>query len=607
MLWKSLFFRGLHTKLQKKITHKISLRIKKNVPKLRKRCIKRNKKTKSNFLKLFGINAAGIKCKIESFNEILSILKPHIWMIQETKLKQHEHIKCEALSNFQVFYLSRQNSQGGGVALGVNKMFESTLLSEGDDETEAVSVLISVGGIPIRVIVGYGAQENASKEKKEKFWDFIEKEVIQAESEEQGVIIQIDGNLHAGSKLLKNDPNPQNQNGKLFMQFLQRNKTLSVVNAMNICEGLITRQRLLETRSEKAVLDFFIVNEKLNPFLKRMIVDEKRNYSLGNYAQIKKNKRVIETDHNGLILELAIEFSAEKPERKEFFNFRNKVCQEAFKKETDINKQLLECFENELSVEMQSKMWLKAFNAIIYKCFKKIRICPGKKKPLNNKSALLRERLDLIQNNKHKEISKDIKQKIEERIRQIECDIGSEIVKDYHEEIIGVIKDLGGDETELDGSGRLKLWKILKRKSPKNKPSIPIGKKDSKGNLISNHLGLKKLYLKTYKQRLRNRPIQTGFEELQELKMVLFKLRKNLCKNRETEPWEMKNLEKAIKTLKIEKARDPNGWINELFKEGVAGNNLKLSMLKLFNKIKTENFFAEFMKKAEITTLYKGK
>ena len=89
--------------------------------------------------------------------------------------------------------------------------------------------------------------------------------------------------------------------------------------------------------------------------------------------------------------------------------------------------------------------------------------------------------------------------------------------------------------------------------------------------------------------------------------MVLFNLRKKLCKSQESDPWEMKQLENAIKILKNNKARDSNGWINELFKEGIAGNNLKISILKLFNKIKTENFIPEYMRKADITTLYKGK
>ena len=71
-----------------------------------------------------------------------------------------------------------------------------------------------------------------------------------------------------------------------------------------------------------------------------MIVEEKREYCLSNFAQMKKNKRVIESDHNGLILE--------KPECQEMFNLRNKQCQEAFRKETEINADLLNCFETEL-------------------------------------------------------------------------------------------------------------------------------------------------------------------------------------------------------------------------------------------------------------------
>ena len=50
--------------------------------------------------------------------------------------------------------------------------------------------------------------------------------------------------------------------------------------------------------------------------------------------------------------------------------------------------------------------------------------------------------------------------------------------------------------------------------------------------------------------------------------------------NSKSEPWDMKNLEKALKSLKKNKARDPNRWTNDLFKEEVAGENLKLSILK---------------------------
>ena len=63
----------------------------------------------------------------------------------------------------------------------------------------------------------------------------------------------------------------------------------------------------------------------------------------------------------------------------------------------------------------------------------------------------------------------------------------------------------------------------------------------------------------------------------------------------------------VLKTLKQGKSRDPNGWVRDLFFSDIAGKDLKVSILKLFNKIKEENFIPDFIRKADITTIYKGK
>ena len=177
-------------------------------------------------------------------------------MLQETKLRPNEHIACASLDDYQVYYLSRQKSQGGGVALGVNKNIESTLINEGEEGIEILSVKLQMGGKQVRIVTAYGPQENASIDKKNNFWEFLEKEMNDAEFEEEGLILQMDGNLHAGPNLIKHDPNKQNQNGKIFLEFLERNPQLTVVNTLNVCEGLITRSRKVEEKNEKAVLDF---------------------------------------------------------------------------------------------------------------------------------------------------------------------------------------------------------------------------------------------------------------------------------------------------------------------------------------------------------------
>ena len=75
----------------------------------------------------------------------------------------------------------------------------------------------------------------------------------------------MDGNLHAGDALIKHDPNPQNVNGKLFMQFLQQKP---LTNGGELTQHL-RRQRKLEARMERAVLDFIIRNQSTFPVGKR--------------------------------------------------------------------------------------------------------------------------------------------------------------------------------------------------------------------------------------------------------------------------------------------------------------------------------------------------
>ena len=384
-------------------------------------------KAKNGLFKLFGINCAGIKSKITTFNEVLKRVQPKIWTLQETKLKNNESISCEALGSYQVYYRNRQESQGGGIALGVDKDLKSTLVKEGENDTEAISVKVSLKDIELRVITAYGPQENDLKVKKENFWEFIEEEIINAELAGEGVIIQMDGNLHAGPDIIKGDPNIRNQNGKYFCEILDRNPQLIVVNSLDLCEGIITRKRVVEQKIEKAVLDFVIINDKVRPFLRKMKIDEEKEMTLINLAQIKKNKKMIETDHNAMILELDLEIENKKTKREELFNLKNKVCQKAFFVETESNKDLLGSFENDLPFSIQTLKWKKTFKDILHKCFKKVRIV--KKKTVIKAEQLLKERIKL-KNEMKLTIDDKLKQTIKEKIDMIEDEIGEEIVND---------------------------------------------------------------------------------------------------------------------------------------------------------------------------------
>ena len=67
----------------------------------------------------------------------------------------------------------------------------------------------------------------------------------------------------------------------------------------------------------------------------------------------------------------------------------------------------------------------------------------------------------------------------------------------------------------------------------------------------------------------------------------------------------MKDLNEALRNLKNNKARDYEGFANEIFKEEIIGLNLKESLLIMFNKLKKEKLVPNFMNFANITTVPK--
>ena len=83
---------------------------------------------------------------------------------------------------------------------------------------------------------------------------------------------------------------------------------------------------------------------------------------------------------------------------------------------------------------------------------------------------------------------------------------------------------------------------------------------------------------------MRNRTIKEDFEDLKELKNKLFEMRLELSGVCKTETWEMKDLDRVLNALKKDKARDPNEWANVIFKDGVAGKDLKISLLTFWTK-----------------------
>ena len=235
---------------------------------------RKNSNTNIN-LSAISLQCAGISSKLQSFDRVLSVVVPSIVFMQETKV--NKPIKTEHTDNYKIFQLPRTNSKGGGVALCAVKHLQPVLIGEGDNEVEAISVMITTKQMKIRCVCGY-TQEKYNDDQKDRYWEFMSKEVMEADENQQGLIIQMDANAHAGASVLKHYMLPQNNNGKRLCSFLKQHPSISVVNAMSLCEGTVTRIRETVKSVEKSSIDFYFVNDILKPFITKMKIDSKKEF-----------------------------------------------------------------------------------------------------------------------------------------------------------------------------------------------------------------------------------------------------------------------------------------------------------------------------------------
>ena len=115
------------------------------------------------------------------------------------------------------------------------------------------------------------------------------------------------------------------------------------------------------------------------------------------------------------------------------------------------------------------------------------------KKNQTEVEELLKERVRLKKEAKEMKIDDNMREDINKKIKDIENDIGEDVTHENYKVVVETLKDIS-EEGDINGSGRNKMWSMLKRKFPKISKQIPIAKRDSRGNLITKHQDLKKLY-----------------------------------------------------------------------------------------------------------------
>ena len=81
---------------------------------------------------------------------------------------------------------------------------------------------------------------------------------------------------------------------------------LIVVNGLQVCKWLITRERSTVDSIEKSIIDFVIISHDLVEHVKSMMIDDDCKYVLTKLTNTNNEIVKKESDHNTIVTELKV-------------------------------------------------------------------------------------------------------------------------------------------------------------------------------------------------------------------------------------------------------------------------------------------------------------
>ena len=141
-------------------------------------------------------------------------------------------------------YQKNRNSHGGGLLTAIDPGLDQVLVSD-NEEAEILVTQVVIQHLKINIINAYAPQDDDSVSNKLLFWTALEKEILAAERETCGVLIQMDANSKVGQQVIPQNPHSNSDdNGRQLLSIIERHN-LSLLNADRNCFGSITRYRQL--------------------------------------------------------------------------------------------------------------------------------------------------------------------------------------------------------------------------------------------------------------------------------------------------------------------------------------------------------------------------
>ena len=280
---------------------------------------------------MIGTNCNGILSKKESLFSVINTINPGVLFLQETKVHRKGLIK---IPDFQIFEVLRKQGGGGSILTAIHKSFQPVLVDE-DEELEILVVQAKFGNLSCRYINAYGPKEGYSKtDHTISFYARLDQEIKNAKLLGHLVCVQLDANTKLGKSVIKDDIHDMSPNGQLLYDVIERDE-LVICNALDACQGSITRRRSTINGIEESILDYFIICQDLFVYFSSMKIDSSN--VLTRYVKRKERIIVTKSDHNILICNFSQKWNSDTKcgkEKIEIFNFNDSFGQKKYQELT---------------------------------------------------------------------------------------------------------------------------------------------------------------------------------------------------------------------------------------------------------------------------------
>ena len=109
------------------------------------------------------------------------------------------------INDYQVFEKIRPGL-GGGILTAIRQSLSPVLISPIKDDVEILVVQCQVNKMKVRIINGYGPQDDEPLATRLECWSSLEQEIISAKDENCSVLLQLDANAKVGRSTILSDP-----------------------------------------------------------------------------------------------------------------------------------------------------------------------------------------------------------------------------------------------------------------------------------------------------------------------------------------------------------------------------------------------------------------